>query len=105
MIIISAKLYILFTLSISLFIIGILGVFITRKNLILILISIELMLLAINLGFIFFSYYIDDLIGIVFSIYVLTIAASEAAIGLALVVIYYRLRGLIAVDLISSIKG
>ncbi|MCL4161517.1 UNVERIFIED_CONTAM: hypothetical protein GTU68_058003 [Idotea baltica] len=67
--------------------------------------SIEIMLLAINLNFIFFSVYLDDLLGQVFSLFVITIAAAESAIGLAILVIYYRLRGIISVDYISSIKG
>jgi NADH:ubiquinone oxidoreductase subunit K len=67
--------------------------------------SIELMLLSVNLLFIFISIYIDDIIGQIFSLYILTIAAAESAIGLALIVIYYRLRGTISVDYISSIKG
>jgi len=67
--------------------------------------SIELMLLSVNLLFIFLSIYMDDILGQVFSLYILTIAAAESAIGLALIVIYYRLRGLITVDFISTIKG
>jgi NADH-quinone oxidoreductase subunit K len=67
--------------------------------------SIELMLLAVNLLFIFLSIYLDDIIGQIFSLYILTIAAAESSIGLALIVIYYRLRGTISVDYISSIKG
>jgi len=90
---------------IILFIIGVIGVFITRKNIIIILMSIELMLLSINLLFIFLSIYLDDTIGQVFSLYILTIAAAESSIGLALIVIYYRLRHTISIDFISSIKG
>jgi NADH-quinone oxidoreductase subunit K len=67
--------------------------------------SIELILLSVNLLFIFFSIYLDDISGQLFSLYILTIAAAESAIGLALIVIYYRLRGIISVDYISSIKG
>jgi NADH-quinone oxidoreductase subunit K len=67
--------------------------------------SIELILLSVNLLFIFFSLYLDDISGQVFSLYILTIAAAESAIGLALIVIYYRLRGIISVDYISTIKG
>jgi NADH-quinone oxidoreductase subunit K len=87
------------------FFIGSLGVFLTRRNIIVILMSIELMLLAINFLFIFFSLYLDDLLGQVFSLYILTIAAAESAIGLALIVIYYRLRNVISIDYISNIKG
>lgn len=76
-----------------------------RKNFLVILMSIEIMLLAVNLNFIFFSIYLDDLIGQIFALYILTVAAAESAIGLAILVVYYRLRGIIAVDNISSLKG
>lgn len=92
-------------LCLILFLIGAFGIFITRRNIILIIMSIELMLLSVNLLFIFLSIYMDDILGQVFSLYILTIAAAESAIGLALIVIYYRLRGLITVDFISTIKG
>lgn len=95
--------YLLFT--ICLFIIGILGIFITRKNTIVILISIELMLLAVNVNFIIFSVYLDDIYGQIFSLLILTVAAAEAAIGLAILLSYYRLRGTISMDYVSSIKG
>lgn len=88
-----------------LFIVGSVGVFITRKNIIVVLMSIELMLLSVNLLFIFLSIYLDDIVGQVFSLYILTIAAAESSIGLALIVIYYRIRYTIAIDLISTIKG
>lgn len=89
----------------SIFIIGILGIFITRKNIIIILASIELMLLSINFSFIIFSVYLDDILGQLFSLLILTIAAAESAIGLAILVIYYKIRGVISVDYISTIKG
>ena len=92
-------------LSLSIFLIGSLGIFITRRNIIVILMSIELMLLGVNLFFIFLSIFLDDGLGQVFSLYILTIAAAESAIGLALIVIYYRLRGIISIDYISTIKG
>lgn len=94
-------------LSVSslIFIIGILGIFISRKNIIIILMSIELMLLAVNFNFIIFSVYLDDMMGQIFSLFILTVAASESAIGLAILVIYYKLRGIISVDYISTIKG
>ena len=76
-----------------------------RKNFLVILMSIEIMLLAVNLNFIFFSIYLDDLIGQIFALYVLTVRAAESSIGLAILVVYYRLRGIIAVDNISSLKG
>ena len=94
-----------FLLILSLFIIGLWGIFVTRKNFIIILMSIEMMLLAINLNFIVFSVYLDDLLGQVFALFVLTVAAAESAIGLAILVVYYRLRGIISIDFISSIKG
>ncbi len=84
---------------------GILGIFITRKNIIIILMSIELMLLAINFNFIIFSVFLDDILGQIFALLILTVAAAESAIGLAILVIYYRLRGVISVDFISTIKG
>lgn len=95
--------YIIFCFII--FFIGSLGVFLTRRNILVILMSIELMLLSINFLFIFFSLYLDDLLGQVFSLYILTVAAAESAIGLALIVIYYRLRNVISIDYISNIKG
>jgi NADH:ubiquinone oxidoreductase subunit K len=91
--------------SFFLFIVGILGICITKKNLIVILMSIELMLLSINFNFIIFSVYLDDILGQIFSLFVLTVAASESAIGLAILVIYYRLRGVLSINYISSIKG
>jgi len=92
-------------ISVCLFVIGVLGIFSTRKNIIIILMSIELMLLAINFNFIIFSVFLDDIIGQIFALLILTIAAAESAIGLAILVIYYRLRGIISVDYISTIKG
>ena len=92
-------------ISICLFVVGVLGIFSTRKNIIIILMSIELMLLAINFNFIIFSVFLDDIIGQIFALIILTIAAAESAIGLAILVIYYRLRGIISVDYISTIKG
>jgi NADH-quinone oxidoreductase subunit K len=92
--------------STLLFIIGLWGIFLTRKNLILILISIELMLLSINMNFIIFSTECDQhLLGQIFVLFILTVAAAESAIGLAIVVVYYRLRGLLAIDMISAMKG
>ena len=92
-------------ISICLFVVGVLGIFSTRKNIIIILMSIELMLLAINFNFIIFSIFLDDILGQIFALLILTIAAAESAIGLAILVIYYRLRGIISVDYISTIKG
>ena len=92
-------------LSMILFLLGIWGIFLNRKNIIIMLMSIELMLLAVNLNFLLFSVYLDDLIGQLFALLVLTVAAAESAIGLALLVVYYRVRGTIAVEFINLIKG
>ena len=88
-----------------LFVIGITGIFINRKNIIVILMSIELMLLAVNINFVAFSSYLGDLVGQVFTIFILTVAAAEAAIGLAILVVYYRNRGGISVDEANMMKG
>lgn len=88
-----------------LFILGLSGIFLNRKNIIIILMSIELMLLAVNFNLIVFSVYLDDLIGQLFSIFVLTVAAAESAIGLAILVIYYRVKGTIAVEYINLMRG
>jgi NADH-quinone oxidoreductase subunit K len=88
-----------------LFTLGIAGIFLNRKNVIIILMSIELMLLAVNINLVAFSYYLSDLVGQVFALFVLTVAAAEAAIGLAIVVVYFRNRGSIAVEDISMMKG
>ena len=88
-----------------LFTLGIFGIFLNRKNVIVILMSIELMLLAVNLNFVAFSAFLGDLVGQVFALMVLTVAAAEAAIGLAILVVYYRNRGTIEVDDINLMKG
>ena len=88
-----------------LFTIGIFGIFLNRKNVIIILMSVELMLLAVNINFVAFSAFLGDLVGQVFAMFVLTVAAGEAAIGLAILVIYFRGRGTIAVDDIHQMKG
>lgn len=91
--------------SMILFLLGIWGIFLNRKNIIIMLMSIELMLLAVNLNFLFFSVYLDDMMGQIFALFILTVAAAESAIGLALLVSYYRVRGSIAVELIHLMKG
>ena len=91
--------------SIILFLVGIWGIFLNRKNIIIMVMSIELMLLAVNLEFLIFSVYLDDLMGQIFALLVLTVAAAESAIGLALLVVYYRIRGTIAVEFINLMKG
>ncbi|NJO37707.1 MAG: NADH-quinone oxidoreductase subunit NuoK [Rhizobiales bacterium] len=93
------------TVAAILFTLGIFGIFLNRKNVIVILMSIELMLLAINLNFVAFSAYLGDLAGQVFAMFILTVAAAEAAIGLAILVVYFRNRGSIEVDDINLMKG
>jgi NADH-quinone oxidoreductase subunit K len=85
--------------------VNILGIFLVKKNIIIILMSIELMLLAININFIVFSVYLGDVTGQVFAIFILTVAAAESAIGLAILVVYYRIKGIISINFINSIKG
>lgn len=91
--------------SAILFVLGVLGIFINRKNVIVILMSIELILLSVNINLVAFSAYLGDLAGQVFAMFVLTVAAGEAAIGLAILVIYFRGRGTIAVDDANRMKG
>ena len=88
-----------------LFTLGIIGIFLNRKNVIIILMSIELILLAVNINLVAFSSFLGDIVGQVYALFVLTVAASEAAIGLAILVVFYRNRGSIAVDDISLMKG
>ena len=93
------------TLSAVIFSIGVVGIFLNRKNVIIILMSIELILLSVNINLVSFSIYLQDLVGQVFTMFILTVAAAEAAIGLAIIVIYYKNRGSIDVDEINSLKG
>ena len=93
------------TVSALLFVIGICGIFLNRKNIITILMSIELILLSVNINLVTFSVVLGDLTGQVFSILILTVAAAEAAIGLAILVVYYRNRGSIDVEDINMMKG
>ena len=93
------------TVAAILFTLGILGIFINRKNVIVILMSIELILLAVNINLVAFSTHLGDLVGQVFAMLVLTVAAAEAAIGLAILVVYFRNRGSIAVEDINLMKG
>ena len=88
-----------------LFTIGVLGIFLNRKNIIVILMSIELILLSVNINLVAFSAYLGDLVGQVFAMFVLTVAAAEAAIGLAILVVYFRNRGTIEVEDINAMKG
>ena len=92
-------------LSSLLFLIGVFGIFLNRKNVIIILMSIELILLAVNINFVSFSYFLGDLTGQIFSLFVLTVAAAEAAIGWAILVCFFRNKGSIAVDDANVMKG
>ena len=87
------------------FTIGIIGIFLNRKNLIVILMCIELLLLAVNINLVSFSIFLNDLNGQIFTLFILTVAAAEAAIGLAIIVVYYRNAGSIRVEDINSLKG
>ncbi len=93
------------TVAALLFVIGIFGIFLNRKNVIVILMSIELMLLAVNINLVAFSAYLNDMVGQVFTLFILTVAAAEAAIGLAILVCFFRNRGSIDVDDINMMKG
>ena len=93
------------TVAAILFTIGVFGIFLNRKNVIVILMSIELILLAVNINFVAFSAFLGDLTGQVFALFVLTVAAAEAAIGLAILSVYFRNRGTIAVEDINLMKG
>ena len=93
------------TVSTTLFLLGIWGIVLNRKNIIIMLMSLELMLLAVNVNFILCSVYLDDFIGQIFALLVLTVAAAESAIGLAILVVYSRVRGTIAVESIRILNG
>ncbi|WP_199553435.1 NADH-quinone oxidoreductase subunit NuoK [Sandaracinobacteroides hominis] len=88
-----------------LFTLGVLGILINRKNIIVILMSVELILLAVNINFVAFSVFLGDMVGQIFAMFVLTVAAGEAAIGLAILVVYFRNRGTIAVDDVRQMRG
>ena len=92
-------------LAATIFTIGVVGIFLNRKNIIVILMSIELILLAVNINLVAFSIYMNDLVGQIFTLFILTVAAAEAAIGLAIIVIYYRNSGTIRVQEIDKLKG
>lgn len=93
------------TVGAILFVLGVFGIFMNRKNVIVILMSIELILLSVNLNLVAFSAHLNDLAGQVFAMFILTVAAAEAAIGLAIVVIYFRNRGTIEVEDVSTLRG
>ena len=92
-------------LAATIFTIGVVGIFLNRKNIIVILMSIELILLAVNINLVSYSIYMNDLVGQIFTLFILTVAAAEAAIGLAIIVIYYRNSGTIRVQEIDKLKG
>jgi NADH-quinone oxidoreductase subunit K len=93
------------TIGAILFTLGVVGIFLNRRNIIIILMSIELMLLAVNINFVTFSVHLNDLVGQAFTMFILTVAAAEAAIGLAILVVYFRNRGSIVVEDLSMMKG
>ena len=93
------------TVASILFVIGIFGIFLNRRNVIIVLMSIEIMLLSINLNMVAFSYFLGDLKGQIFSMFILTVAAAEAAIGLAILVCYFRNKGSISIESINTMKG
>ena len=93
------------TVAAMLFVIGVFGLFLNRKNVIIMLMSIELMLLAVNINLVAFSSFLGDLVGQVFTLFVLTVAAAEAAIGLAILVCFFRVRGTIDVEDVNVMKG
>ena len=93
------------TVAAILFTLGVFGIFVNRKNVIVILMSIELMLLAVNINLVAFSVFLGDLVGQVFALLILTVAAAEAAIGLAILVVFFRNRGSIAVEDVNLMKG
>lgn len=93
------------TLAALLFTVGVSGIFLNRKNVITILMSIELMLLAVNINFVAFSVYLGDIAGQVFTLFILTVAAAEAAIGLAILVVYFRHRGSVEIEDVHQLRG
>jgi NADH-quinone oxidoreductase subunit K len=92
-------------ISVSLFFIGLVGIFLNRKSVLLVLMSVELVLLSVNFNFLISSSFIDDLLGQIFATFVLTVAAAESSIGLAILVTYHRLLGTIALEQITWLKG
>ena len=96
---------IIYFVSVLIFLIGLFGIYINRKNVITVIICIELILLSINLNFLTSAFYLDDLLGEIFVMIILTVAASETSIGLAILIIYYRLQGTIAIEYVNKLKG
>jgi len=101
---IVTNLNLMFIISSCLFVIGILGLVFNRKNILIIIISIELMLLAINLNFVIFSIYLDDSLGQLFVLFILTVAAAESSIGLAILIAYYKIKGTINIERLQTAK-
>lgn len=93
------------TVAAILFTLGVIGIFLNRRNVIVILMSVELILLAVNINLVAFSAFMNDIVGQVFALFILTVAAAEAAIGLAILVIFFRNRGTIAVEDINTMRG
>tara|TARA_Y100001954_G_C15678984_1_gene536738 strand:+ start:337 stop:639 length:303 start_codon:yes stop_codon:yes gene_type:complete len=93
------------TIPVFIFFVGLTGIFFNRKNVILVLVSVELMLLAINFMFLISSVYLDDRIGQIFALLVLTVAAAESSIGLGILIVYYRIRGTVAVEFVNLLQG
>jgi NADH-quinone oxidoreductase subunit K len=91
--------------SVTLFIIGLVGFLANRKNILLLLLALEIMLLAVNINFVVFSVFLDDLLGQIFTLIVLTVAAAESALGLAILIVYYRVRGGIALDTVQTLRS
>jgi|TARA_B100001741_G_scaffold203854_1_gene168357 NADH-quinone oxidoreductase subunit K len=91
--------------SVTLFTIGLVGFLANRKNILLLLLALEIMLLAVNINFVVFSVFLDDLLGQVFTLIVLTVAAAESALGLAILIVYYRVRGGIALDTVQTLRS
>ena len=95
----------LLLITIFLFIVGLLGLILNKKNFLIVIVSIELLLLAINLNFVVFSVYLDDLVGQIFVLFILTIAATESAIGLAILILYYKINNKISIDFVKTKKS
>lgn len=101
----NLEIYKFLIISVTLFLISVFGIFLLKRNLIVILMCIELTILSVNLNFILFSVYLDDIIGQIFTLLVLTVAAAESSIGLAILVMYYRRKGIISINIMNYIKG
>jgi len=103
--VLNLEIFKLLLISITLFLISLFGILLLKRNLIILLTSLELCLLSVNLNFTIFSVYLDDIIGQIFILLILTVAAAESSIGLAILVLYYRRKGIISINIMSYIKG